>query len=109
MKVMSRGPRSRAGLIANPTDELLRFTVERISLKDNVPVCIPNDTAIPRMAKNTINGTRPFGGAEFLLSVTANTTINRTKVPINLAQLVRKPITPNDALTSSKKQFAEGM
>jgi hypothetical protein len=54
----------------------------------NLPVCIPNATAIPRMATNTTNGTMPAGGGPFLLSVTANTTINRINVPMNWAPLI---------------------
>jgi len=57
-------------------------------INGDVPVCIPNATAIPRIAINTTNGTRPGDRAFFLLpSVTANTTNNRTKVPMNLALL----------------------
>ena len=48
-----------------------------------MPVCIPKATPIPRMAMNTTSGTRPAGGGPFLLSVIANTTNKRTKVPRN--------------------------
>ena len=58
-------------------------------INGDLPVCIPNATAMPRMAINTINGTRPGDRGFFLLpSETANTTNRRIKVPINLALLV---------------------
>jgi hypothetical protein len=54
-----------------------------------MPVCIPNATAIPRMAMKTTNGTRPPGRL-FLLSVAAKIHNNRIMVPINWTPLVRR-------------------
>jgi len=72
--------------MANPSGGLIKEDWKMIN--GDVPVCIPNATAIPRIAINTTNGTRPGDRAFFLLpSVTANTTNNRTKVPMNLALL----------------------
>lgn len=48
----------------------------------NVPVCMPNDVPIPRIVRNTTSGTKP-PGTPLLLSVTANTTSNRIKAPMN--------------------------
>jgi hypothetical protein len=48
-----------------------------------MPVCIPKATAMPRMVMNRTSGTRPDGGGPFLLSVIANNTNKRTKVPRN--------------------------
>ena len=49
---------------------------------ENVPVCMPNDVATPRIVRNTTSGTKP-PGTPLLLSVTANTTSNRIKAPMN--------------------------
>jgi hypothetical protein len=79
---MMRGPKSRAGLIANPGGKLINE--DRKMIDGDMPVCIPNETAMPRMAINTTNGTRPADRGFFLLpSETANTTNTRTKVPMN--------------------------
>ena len=76
-------------MIENPGGELIKEGWKMIN--GDVPVCIPNPTATPRIAINTTNGTRPADRGFFLLpSVTANTTNNRTKVPMNLALLVQR-------------------
>ena len=62
---------------------------DRKMIDGDMPVCIPNETAMPRMAINTTNGTRPADRGFFLLpSETANTTNTRTNVPMNWALLV---------------------
>jgi hypothetical protein len=46
------------------------------------PVCMPNEVPMPRIVRNTTSGTKP-PGTPLLLSVTANTTSNRIKQPMN--------------------------
>ena len=76
---MIRGPISRAGLIAEPVEAVRRDVMKS---SENVPVCMPNDVLIPRMVRNNISGTKPPSTPP-LLSVTANSTNNRIKVPMN--------------------------
>jgi hypothetical protein len=58
-----------------------------MTVKDNMPVCIPNATEIARMLRNTTSGTTQPGGGEFFLSVTENISSSRMNVPINLTLL----------------------
>jgi hypothetical protein len=73
-----------------------------------VPVCMPNDVPMPRIVRNTTSGTNP-GGTPVLLSVTANTTNNRMKAPMNFPSISRDSLCRDYTLTSSKKQFAAVM
>ena len=82
MAVSSRGPRSRAGLIAYPTE---RFNLLDLSYrrKNNVPVCIPNEAPMPKTTRKRTSGASPAGGGPFFLSFMASITIIRTVVPKN--------------------------
>jgi hypothetical protein len=58
-----------------------------MTVKDNMPVCIPNATEIAKIVRNTTNGTTQPGGGEFLLSVTENIRSSRMNAPMNLTLL----------------------